>query len=145
MHLAELVACTDTGTALPDELETLLTQNPGKGVIRALDTPNLLANCIGIFSWLATVHPAERLGLPFERVDALTGTRIGRPKGATFRTADVAGPDVMAHAIDTLEDPLHDDPWWDIFFVPACLDAGADQQRRTRAEVRRRRVSHGGQ
>ncbi|NOT81877.1 MAG: 3-hydroxyacyl-CoA dehydrogenase family protein, partial [Gallionella sp.] len=89
MHLVELIPCTGTDVPLLDQLETFLVSTLGKGVVRAKDTPNFIANRIGVFSMLATMHHAQRLGLGFDVVDALTGRYLGRPKSATFRTLDV--------------------------------------------------------
>ena len=58
-------------------------------MVRAKDTPNFVANRIGVFSMLATIANAEKYGIRFDVVDDLTGPRLGRPKSATFRTADV--------------------------------------------------------
>ena len=78
MHLVELIAAPATDPALLDALEAFLTTTLGKGVVRAQDTPNFIANRIGVFSMLATMVHAERLGLGFDVVDALTGPAIGR-------------------------------------------------------------------
>ena len=121
MHLAELIACKDSDAAMLDDLEAFLVTCLGKGVIRAKDTPNFIANRIGVFSMLATMHHASRFGLGFDVVDALTGPLIGRPKSATFRTADVVGLDILAHVIDTMRDTLPDDPWHKYFVVPGWL------------------------
>jgi len=123
MHLVELIPCRDTDPALLDSLETFLTTTLGKGVIRALDTPNFIANRVGVFSMLAAMHHTSRLGLGFDAVDALTGPLIGRPKSATYRTADVVGLDTMAHVIKTMQDFLPDDPWHRHFAAPAWLAA----------------------
>ncbi|MBN9127465.1 MAG: 3-hydroxyacyl-CoA dehydrogenase, partial [Nitrosospira sp.] len=66
-------------------------------------------------------------GLGFDTVDALTGAIIGRPKSATFRTADVVGLDILAHVIDTMRDMLPDDPWHGYFAVPDWLQALIDR------------------
>jgi 3-hydroxyacyl-CoA dehydrogenase len=123
MHLVELIAAPATDAALLDRLETFLTTTLGKGVIRARDTPNFIANRVGIFSVLATMHHAQRLGLGFDVVDALTGPAIGRAKSATYRTADVVGLDTMAHVIKTMYDTLPDDPWHALFSTPPVLAA----------------------
>jgi 3-hydroxyacyl-CoA dehydrogenase len=94
-----------------DELERFLVTTLGKGVVRAKDTPNFIANRVGVFSMLATLHHAERLGIGFDTVDDLTGPLVGRPKSATFRTADVVGLDTFAHVVHTMRDTLPDDPW----------------------------------
>jgi 3-hydroxyacyl-CoA dehydrogenase len=123
MHLAELIPARATDTAVLDGLEVFLTSVLGKGVVRAKDTPNFIGNRIGVFSILATMHHTARSGLGFDTVDALTGPAIGRPKSATYRTADVVGLDTMAHVIKTMADTLPDDPWHDYFQAPKWLEA----------------------
>ena len=123
MYLTELIAAPQTDPALLDGLETLLTTVLGKGVIRAKDTPNFIANRIGIFSMLATMHHTQAYGLSFDVVDALTGPAIGRAKSATYRTADVVGLDTMAHVVKTMHDTLPDDPWHPLFATPPVLAA----------------------
>jgi 3-hydroxyacyl-CoA dehydrogenase len=127
MHLVELIACDGTEPGILDELERFLVTTLGKGVVRAKDTPNFIANRVGVFSMLATIHHAERLGLGFDTVDALTGTLIGRPRSATFRTADVVGLDTFAHVVHTMRDTLPDDPWHKYYGVPVWLQGLIDQ------------------
>jgi 3-hydroxyacyl-CoA dehydrogenase len=127
MHLVELIAGADTDAGMLDELERFLVTTLGKGVIRAKDTPNFIANRVGVFSLLATIHHAERLGIGFDTVDALTGTLIGRPRSATFRTADVVGLDTFAHVVNTMRDTLADDPWHRYYAVPPWLKELIDQ------------------
>ncbi|MBS3936281.1 MAG: 3-hydroxyacyl-CoA dehydrogenase family protein, partial [Sulfuritalea sp.] len=121
MKLVELIAAPHTDAALLDGLEAWLVTRLGKGVIRALDTPNFIANRIGVFSLLATMHHTLANGLGFDEVDALTGPLLGRPKSATYRTADVVGLDTLAHVVGTLRDTLPDDPWHAHFHIPAWL------------------------
>ena len=123
MHLVELIACETTNASLLDQLETFLVSGLGKGVVRAKDTPNFIANRIGVFSLLATAHHAKRLNLGLDTVDALTGRYLGRPKSATFRTLDVVGLDTFAHVVNTMRDNLADDPWHQYFAVPEWMDA----------------------
>lgn len=121
MPLVELIATAATEPAMLDALETWLTTRLGKRIVRARDTPNFVANRVGVFSMLAVMHHTGRLGLGFDEVDALTGPAIGRPKSATFRTADVVGLDTLAHVIGTMQATLVDDPWHDYFRQPAWL------------------------
>jgi 3-hydroxyacyl-CoA dehydrogenase len=123
MHLAELIPARGTDPGVVDALEGFLTTTLGKGVVRAKDTPNFIGNRIGVFSILATMHHTDVFGLGFDTADALTGPAIGRPKSATYRTADVVGLDTMAHVIQTMADTLPDDPWHRHFKAPAWLDA----------------------
>ena len=104
MHLVELIPCQASDADMLDHLEAFLVTYLGKGVIRAKDTPNFIANRIGVFSLLATMHHGRAFDFGFDGVDALTVSLIGRPKSATFRTADVVGLDTLAHVINTMRD-----------------------------------------
>jgi len=121
MHLVELIPCQGSDAGMLDDLEAFLVTYLGKGVIRAKDTPNFIANRIGVFSLLATMHHGRAFDFGFDLVDALTGALIGRPKSATFRTADVVGLDTLAHVINTMRDTLPDDAWHAHFAVPDWL------------------------
>jgi 3-hydroxyacyl-CoA dehydrogenase len=123
MHLVELIPTASTKPEILDQLETFLTSVIGKGVVRAKDTPNFIANRVGIFSILAVIAEAEKFGLRFDEVDDLTGSRLGRAKSATFRTADVVGLDTMAHVIRTMQDNLPDDPFFPVYKTPPVLEA----------------------
>ena len=123
MHLVELIPDRQTDRDVLAGLEAFLTTTLGKGVVHAKDTPNFIGNRIGVFSILAAMHHTEKFGLGFDLVDALTGPAIGRPKSATYRTADVVGLDTMAHVIQTMADTLPNDPWHAHFQSPAWLSA----------------------
>ncbi|TAM53459.1 MAG: 3-hydroxyacyl-CoA dehydrogenase/enoyl-CoA hydratase family protein [Paraburkholderia sp.] len=123
MHLVELIPTSHTRAQILDDLESFLTSVVGKGVVRAKDTPNFIANRVGVFSILAVVAEAAKFGLRFDEVDDLTGSRLGRAKSATFRTADVVGLDTMAHVIKTMQDNLPDDPFLPVYETPAVLAA----------------------
>ncbi len=127
MHLVELIPHAGTDQTLMDGLEAFLTTAVGKGVVRAKDTPNFVGNRIGIFSIASTLHHTREFGLTFDQVDALTGPAIGRPKSATYRTADVVGLDTLSHTISTMRDTLPDDPWHRYFVNPGWLDALIEQ------------------
>ncbi|ADE12085.1 3-hydroxyacyl-CoA dehydrogenase/enoyl-CoA hydratase family protein [Sideroxydans lithotrophicus] len=127
MHLVELIPCKGTEPVLLDQLETFLVSTLGKGVVRAKDTPNFIANRIGVFSMLATKHHAAAFNLGFDMVDALTGRYLGRPKSATFRTLDVVGLDVFAHVVNTMRENLTEDPWHKHFELPSWFQYLVDQ------------------
>lgn len=121
MHLVELIGTAATDPAILDRLEAFLTTTLGKGVVRALDTPNFIANRVGIFSMLATMIEADRFGLTVDVVDDLTGSKLGRAKSGTFRTADVVGLDTMAHVVKTMQDNLQGDPFYAVYRTPDIL------------------------
>ena len=127
MALVELINTPTTGTAVLDDLEAFVTTALGKGVIRAIDTPNFIANRVGIAGMLATIKEAEAFGLTYDVVDDLTGKKLGRASSGTFRTADVVGLDTMAHVIRTLQDNLGpgkvEDPFSSMYGTPPVLAA----------------------
>lgn len=127
MRLVEIVPTTSSSPQMLDNLETWLTTRLGKGVIRALDTPNFVANRVGVFSLLAVMHHAEAFALAPDTVDALTGPKIGRPKSATYRTGDVVGLDTLAHVVNTMQRALPDDPWHGCYKLPAWVQGLIDR------------------
>ena len=131
MALVELIPTPGTRPEVLDQLETFVTRTLGKNVVRAKDTPNFIANRVGIAGLLATMLEANKAGLSVDVVDDLTGKKLGRASSGTFRTADVVGLDTMAHVIKTLQDTLSTDtdPFYASFATPhdlsALLAAGA--------------------
>ena len=123
MSLVELIATPASAPDMLDRLEAFVTSTLGKGVVRAKDTPNFVANRIGVVGMLSTMHEVERFGLSYDVVDDLTGKRLGRASSGTFRTADVVGLDTMAHVIKTLQDTLspETDPFYGSFGTPEVL------------------------
>jgi 3-hydroxyacyl-CoA dehydrogenase len=121
MALVELIATPTTQPEVLDQLETFVTTALGKSVVRAKDTPNFIANRVGIAGMLATMVEAEKFGLTFDVVDDLTGRKMGRASSGTFRTADVVGLDTMAHVVKTMQDNLQADPFYPHFATPKVL------------------------
>lgn len=121
MALVELIPTPTTQATILDQLETFVTTTLGKSVVRAKDTPNFIANRVGIAGMLATMIEAEKFGLSYDVVDDLTGKKMGRASSGTFRTADVVGLDTMAHVIKTLQDNLQGDPFYASYKTPAVL------------------------
>ena len=121
MSLVELIPTPTTLPEILDQLETFVTTAVGKSVVRAKDTPNFVANRVGIAGMLATIQEAANFGLSYDVVDDLTGKKMGRASSGTFRTADVVGLDTMAHVIKTLQDNLADDPFFPSYATPPVL------------------------
>jgi len=128
MALVELINTPATVPTVLDDLEAFVTSALGKSVVRAHDTPNFIANRVGIANMLATMKEAEAFGLSYDVVDDLTGKKLGRASSGTFRTADVVGLDTMAHVIQTLQDKLGgvgsgkaEDPFFQLYGTPPVL------------------------
>lgn len=129
MYLVELINTPTTDAHILDDLESFVTTALGKGVVRAHDTPNFIANRIGIAGMLTTMKQVENFGLSYDVVDDLTGKKLGRASSGTFRTADVVGLDTMAHVIKTLQDKLSPDtdPFYEHFATPKVLSTLIEQ------------------
>jgi 3-hydroxyacyl-CoA dehydrogenase len=125
MTLVELIATPTTLPEVLDQLETFVTSALGKGVVRAKDTPNFVANRVGIAGMMATMKEADKFGLSVDVVDDLTGKKMGRASSGTFRTADVVGLDTMAHVVKTMQDNLGpgktEDPFHALYATPPVL------------------------
>ncbi len=96
MRLVEIVTGETTDAAARDELAGFISETLGKGVVPARDTPNFIANRIGIFGMMLALKLTREMNLSVEKVDAISGPVMGRPKSATYRTADLVGLDVLA-------------------------------------------------
>ena len=125
MALVELIPTPTTLPDILDQLEAFVTTALGKGVVRAKDTPNFIANRVGVAGMLAVMKEAELFGLGYDVVDDLTGKKLGRASSGTFRTADVVGLDTLAHVIKTLQDNLgpeqSNDPFFGSYATPPVL------------------------
>ncbi|HEX6313359.1 MAG TPA: 3-hydroxyacyl-CoA dehydrogenase/enoyl-CoA hydratase family protein [Gemmatimonadaceae bacterium] len=95
LHLLELIPTSDTLPDVVTRIRDVAERNLGKGVILAKDVPGFIANRLGLYGMFRTIRLMEDFGLTIDEVDALTGPFLGRPRSATFRTADISGLDVL--------------------------------------------------
>jgi len=121
LHLVELIPTEWTKPEVSCGLFGFLDQRLGKGVVVAKDRPNFIANRIGTYGALVTVHTMLEDGYTIEEVDKMTGQAVGRPKSATFRTFDLVGLDVFGHVIRNLYDALPEDDEREVFRAPVFL------------------------
>ncbi|MFL5696094.1 MAG: 3-hydroxyacyl-CoA dehydrogenase/enoyl-CoA hydratase family protein [Ktedonobacteraceae bacterium] len=121
MRLLELVPGPDTDPALMQFMQQFATEVLGKGVVLCKDTPNFIANRIGIYGFLSTLHYALTEGYTVSEVDAILGPSMGRPKSAVFRTADLSGLDTTVHVADNLYENVPNDPQRETFRVPEVM------------------------
>ena len=118
MYLIELIP---TDTTRPDIIEFIsdfAEHALGKGIVRCKDTPNFIANRIGIFSVLHTIHLMLEEGYTIDEVDAITGPPMGRPRSATFRLGDIIGLDVLVDVANNVYENAINDEMREVFRVP---------------------------
>jgi 3-hydroxyacyl-CoA dehydrogenase len=102
LRLFEVIPTPETDPAVVDRVSRFADRRLGKGVVVAKDTPNFIANHVGVFGVVAVLRALESGEYTIEEIDAITGPAIGRPNSATFRTMDIAGIDILAHVAKNL-------------------------------------------
>ena len=125
LALVELVPTADTAPATVERLRSFLDLRLGKGVVVAKDRPGFIANRIGVYGMARTLELVEDGRFTIDEVEALTGVAIGRPKSATFRTADIAGLDILAKVASDLEANLEEEAFRLPPFIEAMVGEGA--------------------
>jgi 3-hydroxyacyl-CoA dehydrogenase len=122
LRLLEIIPTPFTDPEVVDFLMHYGDVYLGKTTVLAKDTPAFIANRVGVFGMMAIMNAMEKLGLSIDEIDALTGPVIGRPKSATFRTADVVGIDTLVKVAKGVSENCPDDEAKVIFNIPAWLD-----------------------
>jgi 3-hydroxyacyl-CoA dehydrogenase len=118
LKLLELIPTADTDPQVLERMTWFGRMHLGKGVVIAKDTPNFIANRIGVFVSMLGVKAFTDQGYTIEEIDTLTGTLIGRPKSATFRTADLVGLDTLLYVAENLYPAIPHDEQRHQFQVP---------------------------
>lgn len=121
MHLLEIVKGPATDDAAVARVAAFGEQLLGKGIVYGKDTPNFVANRVGVFGMMETMRVMTEDKYSVEEVDAVFGPATGRPKSAVFNTADVVGLDTFVHVAQNCWDNLKEDERHDVFAVPGFL------------------------
>ena len=121
MHLLELVPCAATDQTTIETLNRFIRHRLGKGIVFAKDTPNFIANRIGVFAIFNAIAHMCDMGLSVEEVDSVSGVATARPKSAIFRTSDMVGLDTLAHVGNNSYEILTEDEARDFFKLPDFL------------------------
>lgn len=121
LKLFELIPTEDTAPDILHRLEWFARLHLGKGVVIAKDTPNFIANRIGIYATMLGIKAFTDREYTIEEIDTLTGTLVGRPKSGTFRTADLVGLDTLVYVAKNLYPAIPHDESREVFRVPALL------------------------
>ena len=128
LRLLEIIPTPETDPEIVDFLMHYGDVILGKTTVLCKDTPAFIANRIGVFSIMNIFHLMEKQGLSIDEIDALTGPVIGRPKSATFRTADVVGIDTLVKVAKGVADNCPNDEARDKFTIPAWLETMVSNQ-----------------
>ncbi len=126
LRLLEIIPTPSTDPAIVDFLMDYGDKYLGKATVLCKDTPAFIANRVGVFSIMAILKIKDQLGLTIDEVESLTGPIIGRPKSATFRTADVVGIDTLVKVAKGVADNCPDDEAKEIFNIPDWLQKMLD-------------------
>ena len=121
LRLLEVIPTPDTAGDVVDTVSRFADHRLGKGVVVAKDTPNFIANHIGLFGVMQMIRLLEAGEYTVEEIDAMTGPPLGRPKSATFRTMDIAGIDVLGHVARNLVEHLTDEDSRQAFALPPLV------------------------
>ncbi len=122
LRLLEIIPTPFTDPGIVDFLMSYGDLYLGKTTVLCKDTPAFIANRIGVFGMMSIMNIKEKLQLSVDEIDALTGPIIGRPKSATFRTADVVGIDTLVKVAKGVADNCPADEAKDNFSIPAWLE-----------------------
>ncbi|MGK7909716.1 MAG: 3-hydroxyacyl-CoA dehydrogenase/enoyl-CoA hydratase family protein [Synechococcus sp.] len=121
LKLLELIPTADTDPALVERMKEFGRMHLGKGVVVAKDTPNFIANRVGMFATMLGLRWWLDKGYTIEEIDFLTGTLVGRPKSATFRTADLVGLDTLQYVTEHLYAAIPHDESREVFAIPEIV------------------------
>jgi 3-hydroxyacyl-CoA dehydrogenase len=122
LRLLEIIPTPYTSPEVVDFLMEYGDVFLGKTTVHCKDTPAFIANRIGVFSIMLIFNSMEKLGLTIDEIEALTGPIIGRPKSATFRTADIVGIDTLVKVAKGVADNCPNDEALAIFNIPTWLE-----------------------
>jgi 3-hydroxyacyl-CoA dehydrogenase len=123
LRLLEIIPAPKTKPEVLDFLMEYGDRFLGKTTVLCKDTPAFIANRVGVFGFMAVFHAMQQLNLNVDEIDTLTGSVMGRPKSATFRTGDVVGLDTLVHVAKGLVDNVPHDEAIGLFKLPPFLEA----------------------
>ncbi len=121
MKLLEIIPTNETSKEVIETISEFGEKVLGKGIVYCKDTPNFIANRIGVFAVMYVLHYMLQNGFTIEEVDELTGPVTGKPKSATFRTLDIVGLDTLVHVANNLYNAVPDDEMREYFKVPDVI------------------------
>ncbi|HKJ64459.1 MAG TPA: 3-hydroxyacyl-CoA dehydrogenase family protein, partial [Desulfopila sp.] len=122
MRLMEIVGCREADPAVVAAMAEFINRRLGKGIVYAKDTPNFIANRIGVYAIYKGIEHMKELDMTVEEVDSVAGPATARPKSAAFRTVDLVGLDTLGHIAENTYELLPDDEEREVFKVPPFME-----------------------
>ncbi|MFA9215343.1 MAG: 3-hydroxyacyl-CoA dehydrogenase family protein, partial [Candidatus Methylacidiphilales bacterium] len=122
LKLLEIIPTAKTKQEVTDFLLNYGSLYLGKTTVLCKDTPAFIANRIGVYAIMEILHTVKKLNLTVEEVDKLTGSVIGHPKSATFRTGDLVGLDTLIKVANNLVNDAKNDEAIDLFKLSDFLE-----------------------
>jgi len=122
MKLLEIIPSRETDIQVVEIVKLIGEERLGKGVVVAKDTPNFIANRVGTFAIQQVLKLMVDEGFTIDEIDFLTGSLIGRPKSATFRTLDIVGIDTYVHVTRNIYQNAPNDEQRELFQLPSLVE-----------------------
>lgn len=145
MHLLELIPCRETDPAIVEYMSSFCSSRLGKGIVHGKDTPNFIANRIGVYGIFNGIKHMIELDLTVEEVDAVAGPMTARAGSAIFRTCDLVGLDTLAHVCRNSYELLVNDEERNIYLAPdfftGMLEKGLLGQKTKKGFFKREKVN----
>jgi 3-hydroxyacyl-CoA dehydrogenase len=121
LHLLEVIPTPETRPEVVSSIAHFSDLRLGKGVVVAKDSPNFIGNHIGLYSMMRILAAVAQGEFTIDEVDVITGSPLGRPRSATFRTLDLIGLDVLADLLGNLRERIGDTASGNVWTLPPFM------------------------
>jgi len=118
LKLLEIIPSKDTDPDIVQFLMEFGERRLGKRTVLCKDTPAFIANRVGVGAIMHIFQLWNQSDFSIAEIDILTGSLIGRPKTATFKTCDLVGLDTLVMVSDYLKKTCPKDLFAEFYEVP---------------------------
>ena len=143
MRLLEVISTPESDPAAVAAIADFADRRLGKTVVYARDTPNFIANRIGVYIMVQAIELMQQQGLTIEEVDVLTGSAIGWPRTGSFRLSDMVGLDILAHVVANFSQSAPAKPFSCPLLSRPCWSVAGWATKPARASIRRSKTAQG--
>jgi 3-hydroxyacyl-CoA dehydrogenase len=128
MHLLEIIPAKDTDKKVAKFMADFCEKRLGKGIVWGKDTPNFVANRIGVAGIIGTINMMAEHGITIDEADQIFGAPMGRPKSALFKTADLVGLDTLVHIAHNTVKNVKEDEAKKFFTLPKWIEGMVEKK-----------------